>query len=73
MHLFRIWPSQTSTQFVQQGDTVEIVVDCVHSKIILKNLRTHQEDELGVSQWQIPLPWQIEITLDRHGDRIRIL
>ncbi|CAF0796970.1 unnamed protein product [Adineta ricciae] len=71
-----LWQPLTSYQVihsVQPGDTVEIVVDCAHSKIIFENLQTNLKGELEIDQQQIPLPWQVEITLNQRGDRIRLL
>ncbi|CAF0848654.1 unnamed protein product [Adineta ricciae] len=71
-----LWQPLTSYQVihsVQQGDTVEIVVDCAHSKIIFENLQTSLKGELEIDQQQVPWPWQVEITLNRRGDQIRLL
>ena len=76
LYPFRLWqprPSYQARQSVQQGDTIEIVVDCIHFKIVFENLRTNLKGELKIDQQHIPLPWQIEITLNRREDRIRLL
>jgi bifunctional DNA-binding transcriptional regulator/antitoxin component of YhaV-PrlF toxin-antitoxin module len=57
---------------IKQGDTIEIRIDCNNSKIVLENKRTNIKSELDIDQKQSPLPWQIIIYLDHHGDRIRL-
>ncbi|UJR20537.1 hypothetical protein I4U23_023664 [Adineta vaga] len=58
---------------IKQGDTIEIKIDCIQSKLTLKNLRTKTSEDLDIQQKRTPLPWQIWISLDRHEDRIRLL
>ncbi len=57
---------------VKQGDTIEIEIDCINSKIALKNLQTNKNYELPIDLQQSPFPWQILINFDRHGDRVRL-
>jgi hypothetical protein len=57
---------------IKQGDTIEIEIDCNNSKIALENKRTNIKSVLDIDQKQFPLPWQIIINLDHHGDRIRL-
>jgi hypothetical protein len=58
---------------VKSGDILEIELDCINSKITLKNQRTSEEYDLDINFQRFPSPWQIILHFDRHGDRVRLL
>ncbi|CAF2496832.1 unnamed protein product [Rotaria sp. Silwood2] len=60
----------------KQDDTIEIEIeieiDCVNLKIALNNKQINEKYELDIDLDQSPLPWQIIIKLDHHGDRVHL-
>ncbi|CAF0854231.1 unnamed protein product [Adineta steineri] len=59
-------------QDINEGATIEIVIDCINSKIVLKNTQTNTHSELNIDQEEFRLPWQIYISLNHYGDRIHL-
>lgn len=56
----------------QQDDVFTMEINCLRSEITLQNQRTEIKHSIQVSREQVPMPWQIVINLNGHGDRIRL-
>ncbi|CAF4830041.1 unnamed protein product [Rotaria sp. Silwood1] len=77
--MFRIWLSWIHNPLKHyftceetQNHTIEMKIDCNKLKIVLKHKEMNEKYELDIDRKQTPLPWQIIIKLDHHGDRVRL-
>ncbi|CAF4641666.1 unnamed protein product [Rotaria sp. Silwood1] len=77
--MFRIWLSWIHNPLKHyftceetQNHTIEMKIDCNKLKIVLNHKEMNEKYELDIDRKQTPLPWQIIIKLDHHGDRVRL-
>ena len=57
---------------IRKGVALEIEINCVDSKLVLKNEQNNGKYELDIDMKQFPLPWQIVLKLDHEGDCLHL-
>lgn len=62
-----------STQIIQTGDQVTLVLDCDNQQILLEHDRTNQAVRQAIDMQLCPFPWKLFIALLSPKESIRIL
>lgn len=62
-----------SSDVVQTGDLIDLILDCDQRKIHFEHHRTNQVFHIPIQLDQCPFPWKILVRLLTTGDRLRLI